>query len=338
LLELLNLDKLLFFPDIYFPWVRKAVNKSLVTLKDKKIDAIIATVPPYSSFIVGYKLSKKLNIPLILDYRDPWSGNPFLNYPPIIRNKVKRVEKRIVNHSKLLVTVGNDYANLIADSLNINSDKFEIIYNGFSLDKIPEVFPNKEKDKFVISYFGNFYLIQKPEMQKFFDGLGLFIRKNNLNPSKIVFQYSGHTSRKVIRRMLKKAGIESFFIDLKYRPRDELFDAISKSHLVIDIVPKKTEYMIHTKIYDYALGNSHIFLVGERGAIVDVCNKIKQKFTIVKSDKEAVAQKLALLWEKWKKGKLEYGCNKERLLFYSRENQANRLADILLNEFSNDKS
>jgi len=84
LLELLNLDKLLFFPDIYFPWIRKAVNKSLSILREKKLDAIIATAPPYSSFIVGYKLSKKLNVPLILDYRDPWSGNPFLNYPTII--------------------------------------------------------------------------------------------------------------------------------------------------------------------------------------------------------------------------------------------------------------
>jgi len=234
--------------------------------------------------------------------------------------------------------VGNDYANLIANSLNISSDKFEIVYNGFSLDKIPDSFPDKERDKFVISYFGNFYLIQKPVMQKFFDGLGIFIRKNNLTPSKIVFQYSGHTSRKVIRRMLKKAGIEPFFIDLKYLPRDELFTAISKSHLVIDIIPKKTEYMIHTKIYDYALGNSHIFLVGERGAIVDICEKIEQKFTIIKSDEEKVAQGLALLWKNWKKGELEHGCNKERLLSFSRENQANRLADILLSKFNGDNS
>jgi len=29
LLELLNLDKLLFFPDIYFPWIKRAVKRIL---------------------------------------------------------------------------------------------------------------------------------------------------------------------------------------------------------------------------------------------------------------------------------------------------------------------
>jgi len=46
ILELLKLDKLLFFPDLYFPWIKKAVKKCLNFLINQQIDAIVATTPP----------------------------------------------------------------------------------------------------------------------------------------------------------------------------------------------------------------------------------------------------------------------------------------------------
>ncbi|MHA1304984.1 MAG: glycosyltransferase, partial [Candidatus Heimdallarchaeaceae archaeon] len=335
ILELLKLDKLLFFPDLYYPWIKKAVKKGLDFLKNQQIDAIVATAPPYSTFVVGYELSKKLDLPLILDYRDPWGGNPFLKYPfQFTEKRAKRLEKKIIEQAGMIVTVGHDYAKLIAENNNISPSEFEIIYNGFFFEDIQFDEREKEKNKFTISFFGNFYLIQKPVVQTFLEALGDFIRKYNLGEKDIVFQYAGNTSRKVIQRMLRKGGIENYYHDLGFLSKKELYEEINKSNLVIDIVPKGTEYMIHTKVYDYAVGNSHILLIGESGAIVDLCRKIEQKYTIEQNNKDKIVKTLEKLYNLWKNGELEYGCNQQELQVFSRKNQAKKLACILMEKFT----
>ncbi|MHA1416961.1 MAG: glycosyltransferase [Candidatus Heimdallarchaeaceae archaeon] len=334
-LELFKLDQLFFFPDIYFQWIKPALREAQEKLSDIKLDAIIATAPPYSSIIIGYELSKKFNVPLVLDYRDPWSGNPFIKFPfSLGKRRVKKVEKKIAESADLIVTVGEDCAKLISESIDIPIDSIKIVYNGFSLDTIPTSFSKKGENKFVISYFGNFYLLQKKTMQHFFFGLGKFIKENRINSDELVFQYAGNTSRKVLKRMLKRANVSlDYFSDLGYLSKEELFNAIDRSHLVIDIVPRKTEYMLHTKVYDYASANSHILLVGEEGELDKLCFKIEQKFSRVTEKVEEISIKLENLWDLWKVGKLEYGCNREKLSFFSRKNQSRIFIELLFERF-----
>ncbi len=335
LLELLKLDKLFLFPDPYFPWIRRATKLGKKILKKQKIDAILVTGPPFSTFLVGYNLSKKYNIPLILDYRDPWLGNPFDDYSfNFLEKRVKKNEKRIIEQADMLITVGNEYAELIADNINIDPSEFNIVFNGyFAKDKKERDIKKLEK-VFTISFFGNFYLIQKQVVADFLVGLGKMIKNNGLKPSDIQFKYAGKTSRKVLSRMLRDAEINDYFVDLGFLKKEDLMKEITKSHLLLDIVPEGTEYMIHTKIYDYFLGDSHIILVGKKGSIVTLCDDIEQEYTSVSQNISEIKQKLTDLYQKWQTKELKFGCNEEKLTKYSRRNQAKKLVNILKKQYS----
>ncbi|MCG3221484.1 MAG: glycosyltransferase, partial [Candidatus Heimdallarchaeota archaeon] len=331
-LELLRLDHLVFFPDIYFRWIKSAVKVGQEVIKKEKPDAIYVTGPPFSSFIAAYKLSINHKIPLIVEYRDPWSGNPYAVHPfKTIDKKIRKWERKIIDHSQLLVTVGHEYAEFIASKLEIDKDLFEIIHNGFFPETPYKQILDKKEDVFTISFFGSFYTLQKPIFEKFIEGFKLMIDEKKLKPTEIKLQYAGGVSRSVINRIISKGKIASYFEDLGFLTKESLNEEIQKSHLVFLTIPQGTEYMLQTKIYDYLGGNSHILLVGETSAMSKLCVECEQKFIEIKLEGSEVITTLSNLYEKWKENRLEYGCNSEKLENYNRKILAQKLAKIIKN-------
>jgi len=311
LLELLNLDKLLFFPDIYFPWIKRAVKIGSKAIENENIDIILATQPPLSALVVGYKLSKKFNIPLISDY-----------FPKIIKKKHLKLEKKIVEQSKMLVTIGKECAKITERALGLEKNSFEIIHNGFFRENIPTEHCEKEKQIFNISFFGNFYLVHKPVFRAFCLGFGEFVRKHSLLPDQVRFNYAGGTSRKVIRRMVHEAGIANYFHDLGYLGKEEFYCELQKSNIVVLLYPKGIEYALPTKLYDYILGKSHIMLISEKKDKWDVLDEIEQQYTQSSISTNSISKKLWFLYNNWKNNKLEYGCNEDKMMRFERKNLA----------------
>ena len=334
-LELLNLDKFLFFPDVYCTWITRALKKGNEIFGSQKIDAIFATVPPYSSAVVGYKLSKKHNVPLILDYRDPWTNNPTFKLPRLcVRKRHKKLETKISNHALMNVTVGDGYADLLSESSGVERDSYYIINNGFFEENIPSKQSEKLKDKFTVSFFGNYYKVHKLYFKELVLGIRKMIDEHNLTEKDFRLEYAGLTSRSVIKKDLEKGNLVPFFKDLGYLSGKKIVEEIQKSHVNFVIVPKSNEYVIFTKLYDYMIGNSHILIVGEKGAITKLCEKVDQKYTLVDGDRDIISQIVWILYSKWKSGKLEYGCDKSKLAEFSRHELSLKYARIIKEKFN----
>ena len=59
-------------PDPQILWYPFAVREGRNVLAEGGFDAIVATGPPFSSFLVARKLSRETGVPYVLDYRDEW--------------------------------------------------------------------------------------------------------------------------------------------------------------------------------------------------------------------------------------------------------------------------
>ena len=330
-LTILKLDHLLFFPDIHFPWIRKALRAGKKAIKETNPSKILVTAPPFSAFIVGFKLSKKFKIPLIIDYRDPWNGSPYIKYPlKIIERRYRKKEQDIVKQAEMIVTVGEEYAKLISNNINKNINEITIIYNGFFKDSLPKKTVSKESQKFTISYVGCLYELRRNTFINFLKGFELFIKKNNLNSTMVEINYAGVLTRKFLEKILEKTHVNEFLVDLGFiNDINEYYTLLRKSHVLPIMIPSKGEYAIPSKLYEYFNANSHILFIGKEGAPVQLSKKIKQEYDIVNEQPEAISKILEELYNKWKNNNLEYGCDQELLLEYSRENQAIKLANIL---------
>lgn len=329
LLELLNLDKLFIFPDIYFPWIRRAVKEGRKAINQTNPDCILVTAPPFSSFIVANKLSLEFNLPLLLDYRDPWSGNPTIKYPlEIVHKRHFKIEKKIIQRADLVVTVSEECAEVISSNIDFPLEKIEVIYNGYT-----SIFEDKKNiqktKKLKIFYSGSIHSIYKKTFDSFLYALNALICEKNLTPEDICFSYAGDTSRKTIYRKLEQFNIVPFFEDLGYLQGDEYYEQLQESNLHIIFNPEIHKYALVTKIYDYMQVDSHFLIIGKEGAIVKICQEVKQQYALVDEKPENVATMLLTLYKKWKDNKLTYGAQKAFVANYSREEQAKRYANLI---------
>ena len=133
-------------------------------LKTTKIDVLYVTAPPFSIAELGNKLSKKYNLPLILDLRDAWSHwvvTPYVSYLHYQLTKIK--ERKALKSADVIVATSDqtilDFQELYPE---IPKDKYHLITNAFD-ENIPEY---KEEIKLSaaspekpikIGYVGSFY-------------------------------------------------------------------------------------------------------------------------------------------------------------------------------------
>ena len=95
-----------YIPDTKIKWKKKALELGESIIKENNIDVIFATAPPYTDFLVAYELSKKFDLPFVIDYRDLWLDNPYHFFPtPHHRGKNEQLEHEILAHAdRIIVT------------------------------------------------------------------------------------------------------------------------------------------------------------------------------------------------------------------------------------------
>lgn len=61
-------------------WI-KAAEQACSEVLPQAVDVILVSGPPFVAFGLARRLAKKLHRPYVLDYRDPWEGNPYTRHP-----------------------------------------------------------------------------------------------------------------------------------------------------------------------------------------------------------------------------------------------------------------
>ncbi len=104
--KLAALSQWLFVPDNKIGWMPAAVRRGKALLAERRFDAILATAPPYTAALIGQRLAASAHIPLALDFRDDWVGNPRHVYPtPLHRQLHLMLERRALKAAGRIFTI-----------------------------------------------------------------------------------------------------------------------------------------------------------------------------------------------------------------------------------------
>ncbi|HTP14187.1 MAG TPA: glycosyltransferase, partial [Bacteroidota bacterium] len=120
-------------PDTKIGWKSKAVKRGKELLKNGHFDAIFATAPPQTDFLIGAALKKASGIPLIVDYRDSWLQYPYKYFPtPLHRYLHYRLEKKVLKAAdRVLVTHRRVKENLIKRHRTLHYHDVTILSQGY---------------------------------------------------------------------------------------------------------------------------------------------------------------------------------------------------------------
>jgi glycosyltransferase involved in cell wall biosynthesis len=132
-------------------WI-KAAESACSTLSAKDVDIILASAQPFAAFKLARRLSQRLGRPYVLDYRDPWTGNP---HSSARRPAEMRQEARLLADCAAVTIVSRSWGLALEQRFGLGS-KLHVITNGYDPEGLAEVKPY-DFGHFAIVYTGTFY-------------------------------------------------------------------------------------------------------------------------------------------------------------------------------------
>jgi len=70
-------EEILAFPDRHAGWIWGGYRTAQRIVRRKGTSVVFASGPPHSTLVIGYILKKQFGLPLVLEFHDPWVGNPY---------------------------------------------------------------------------------------------------------------------------------------------------------------------------------------------------------------------------------------------------------------------
>jgi glycosyltransferase involved in cell wall biosynthesis len=160
-----RLGTLVLQPDPQILWLPGAVAEGRRLLRQVPHNAILASGPPFSTFLVAAALARSSRIPLVLDYRDEWTiSNEYWEnkrLDPLSRSIQSSMQRRVIRASRGLIATTRASAESLQVLNRQAGDRARVtwIYNGFDPDDFgsQSAGPGVENDRFRLSYVGTLW-------------------------------------------------------------------------------------------------------------------------------------------------------------------------------------
>lgn len=323
------LNTLLALPDSAIFWALFSRYKIKRIIQEHEPDIIYTSSGPYSSHLLGLWIKIKYNIPWVADFRDAWSLNQFVKYLPLYRKFNSILEKKVLDNADSVVCVSEvDCRNF--SILANNSDKVEVIHNGFDHDNFPNFgkIVNFKSDKFTILYTGNFSSTRKPD--NFINAIRKLIDENKIDERLIEVIFAGSS----LDRFLPDYP---FIDNVGYIEHSNLENLRNKSHLLLLLQDSSISTIgdYSGKIFEYiASGIPILAITNPNSVVVNLVNSTKTGIT-VDSDVISISRIILKLYNNFINCDLDFAPNWDEVNRYSRAVSTKKLIDIFnrLTEF-----
>ena len=316
----------LFPIDDKIGWLPYAVKAGRQLLKIKRYDAIMATIGPYTSGLAAYKLSRQYGIPLIIDYRDHWTMNPYLSFiTPFHRKFSEHLEKKILKHASVISTVSKTMRSDLLQKFGSQLySKIKVMYNGWDEEDF-NVVPVKEKSKkIIIRYIGNFYGYRTPKY--FIKALENIKMKNKL-PSDIQVEFVGNYHIEIKNIFTNSSIANCINIIPQVNNKEAIKLLINCDGILLFIATCKGRGVLTGKLFGYMRSGKQILaMIPPDGEAAEILRKHNYKFITAIENIEKIEEKFVEFYESIKKNEIiEYKISSK----FNRENQTEKFISFI---------
>jgi hypothetical protein len=232
-------------------WSRDVARLGTALASRHAYGMVATSGPPHMVHAAGVVIARAAAVPLLVDFRDPWSLKrrlPEAIASPLWFRLARRHERRVVRRASLIVT-----------NTQVVRDEMERVYpgrreamitvmNGSDDDLIPEA---RRQHAFVVAYAGGIYLDRDP--RTFFRGASRMVRELGLTPDRFRVLFIGNVQRYGALPVSAIAGEEGLagYVELKPPiPRSELMKELASAAMLLSL-PQDSRYAIPSKIFEY---------------------------------------------------------------------------------------
>jgi len=244
-----------------FLWASAATRKALEVARTLPPGVVIATSPARAALIAGAKVARRLQWPLILDYRDPWSAHvwPTWRRGSVSQWFARRLERRVVKRSAARVLNTPAMRTSFEKFLDSDVTRNFVIPNGF--ESVAEAPPLAATGPFNIVHAGEIYTGRSlvPVLEA-----AQRLAARQASRAIRVINYGELPAAEWARI---RAGNLEGFVEVRPRiPFGELFAELQRAHVLLAVVGEHMLYSTPYKVYDYMASGRPILAIAPRGA------------------------------------------------------------------------
>jgi glycosyltransferase involved in cell wall biosynthesis len=254
-------------PDTKLLWKTKAISLGTEIIQNNPIHIIYATAPPYTDFLIGYHLSKRFNLPLVIDYRDLWVDCLNNVYPTPWHRKINsKLEAEVLSAASKVICINQRLKEMLLDKYpTISPDDIIVLSQGFDpadfanrnngnpgqgQSFVPSAKERNYKSRFRLTYTGSFLYYYTPE---YF--LRALARVFYLHPElkhKIEACFAGTFPDEFIP-LISELGLKDNVLITGYLNHPQCVDLMMNSDVLWMMINKTRVSCMHStgKLYEY---------------------------------------------------------------------------------------
>ncbi|MEZ5083095.1 MAG: glycosyltransferase family 4 protein [Bacteroidales bacterium] len=316
----------LFIPDARKFWINPSIRYLTQYLKENPVDAMVSTGPPHSMHLIALGIKKKLNIPWLADFRDPWTNIDFYKDLRLTKRSDQKhhfLEKEVLKNADRIVVVSNGMVN---DFHQIESRDYEVITNGFDTFSKYETSIQPD-EKFSIAHIGSMAPTRNPEI--LWKALHEIILEEDVFKCDLSIKLVGQVDYS-IRESLEKYELTNFTEIRPYLNHADVQSLQRSAQVLLLIINNSpnAKLVVTGKIFEYINSARPILCIGPKdGDAANILNETNTGFVADYNDLTSLKDELLKLYRKFKKGNLV--AEGKNISQYSRKNLTGKLADVL---------
>lgn len=328
----LTFCSLIYIPDAQRGWIKYAVREAARIIRGNNIEVIYTTSSPYTSHLIGFRLSKRFNIKWIADFRDPWVSNSFAEYNTITKRMNSSLEKKVINFADTVVSVSKP----IVEDFRMRypeqrKDKFVMITNGYDEEDFEHLDLNISdgNSKFTILYNGTLYGKESPEI--FFTAVERLIADGRIDRDNIRIKFIGDMGS---RQKSVFSGYKNSFPEVfersEYMSHGESLMELCKANALLLIIGDfpGSERIYTGKLFEYIRCGKPILSMVPDGAARDLIVETNTGFVSYPSNQDEIEDMIYKSYTDFFNNN-KINPNWDKISEYSRDNLVKKLDRII---------
>lgn len=288
-------------------WVPFAIRKGEEIIEKENIDVIFALHDPPTPFLVGYHLKKKYGLPLVIDYSDPWTTDPF--YPEgnwigrLNKSLCVSLESRCLKSADSVVYCKQStYDTVMEQFEGLDRKKFVLIPNGYDLEDFRKQDRNDGSHPFRIVYTGKLTNRYCYSPRSFFSALKALLEEKVISAGEVEVLLAGIASQEHLD-LIGENGLQKIVRHLGYLDHEKSTELVQSADALLLIVESPLgraaseaySGSMPAKIFEYLCTGKPILGIVPEGAEADILRKSRLGLIARSNDLASVKRALAEL-------------------------------------------
>jgi glycosyltransferase involved in cell wall biosynthesis len=250
----------LFIPDARKFWIKPSIQFLNNYLIDNNVDAIVSTGPPHSMHLIALGIKKKLKVPWLADFRDPWTDIDFyhdLKISAYADRKHKKLELQAITGCDAMVVVSRE---MKENYEKMGGHNVHLITNGFDPDDMTEETVVQDT-KFSIAHVGSLPPNRNPTVlwKALSELCGLLPNFRD----DLVIKLAGNVDQSVLND-LEQLGLTGQMNRIEYVPHDQVIIMLKQSAVLLLAINNSpnAKGILTGKFFEYLAAGRPILAIG----------------------------------------------------------------------------